>query len=137
MTTPESLTPEAVSAILRDPSSPLYPTQITVYCDECGTEFTADYMVTTDQTSSERLEAARAHMRTQGWQCDRTGDHCPQDKAAPNPQPADCARCQQPFDSTDTRFDGRAQHRDTQWCRRCTDNCHDTTDAFHICAICR
>ncbi|MFJ7417946.1 hypothetical protein ACIQXD_04955 [Streptomyces uncialis] len=81
MATPEPLTPETVSAILRDPDSALYPTQITVFCDECGTEITADYMVSTDQTSGERLEAARAHLRTQGWECDRAGDYCPTCKA--------------------------------------------------------
>lgn len=75
-----TLTPEIVSAILRDPDSPLYPSRITVFCDECGTEFTGEFMVSEEQNSAERLEVARAHMRTQGWQCDDEGDFCPEDK---------------------------------------------------------
>lgn len=71
------LTPEVVSAILRDPDSPLYPSRICVFCDECGTEFSGEYMVSEEQTSVERLEVARGHMRTKGWQCDQTGDFCP------------------------------------------------------------
>ncbi|MFJ6561886.1 hypothetical protein ACIQMV_18895 [Streptomyces sp. NPDC091412] len=75
------LTPEVVSAILRDPDSPLYPSRITVFCDDCGTEATGEYMVSAEQNSLERLEVARAHLRAQGWQCDRSGDYCPEHKA--------------------------------------------------------
>jgi hypothetical protein len=50
---------------------------------------------------------------------------------------AKCAKCQQPFDPSDTRFDGRAQHAQTPFCRRCVDLCHESTDAFHVCPICR
>lgn len=51
--------------------------------------------------------------------------------------PAACARCQQAFDPIDTRFNGHARHNDTPWCRRCVDECHGSTDAGHICAVCR
>ncbi|MFJ1653668.1 hypothetical protein ACIOC2_20220 [Streptomyces sp. NPDC088337] len=50
---------------------------------------------------------------------------------------AKCTKCQQPFDPNDTRFDGHAQHANTPFCRRCVDLCHDSTDAFHACPICR
>ncbi|MBA4865956.1 hypothetical protein H1V43_32350 [Streptomyces sp. PSKA54] len=52
-------------------------------------------------------------------------------------QPAACDQCKQPFDPSDTRFDGRAQHRATPFCRRCVDRCHDTEIADHRCAVCR
>ncbi|MFM9681131.1 hypothetical protein [Streptomyces brasiliscabiei] len=80
-TAPQPLTPEVVSAILRDPDCPLYPSRICVFCDECGDEFTGEFMVSEEQTKTERLEVARAHMRAQGWQCDRSGDYCPEHKA--------------------------------------------------------
>lgn len=69
--------PEIVSAILRDPDSPLYPSQIGVFCDDCGTEVVRDYLVSTEQTKVERLEVARASLRGEGWQCDEEGDFCP------------------------------------------------------------
>ncbi|MFF3912702.1 hypothetical protein ACFYZB_04325 [Streptomyces sp. NPDC001852] len=46
-----------------------------------------------------------------------------------------CGRCRTPFDPTDTRFDGRARHQETPWCRRCVDNCHEGS-AEHVCMIC-
>lgn len=46
-----------------------------------------------------------------------------------------CARCGRPFDPADPRFDGRAQHRDTPWCRQCIDNCHEGSPE-HVCVIC-
>jgi hypothetical protein len=52
-------------------------------------------------------------------------------------QPPHCARCHQHFDPTDTRFDGHAQHQDTPFCRQCVDRCHESSDAFHQCAVCR
>ncbi|MFF3511569.1 hypothetical protein [Streptomyces sp. NPDC002573] len=53
-------------------------------------------------------------------------------------QPAEsCGKCRQPFDPADPRFDGHARHGDTPFCRRCVDACHESTDAFHACAICR
>jgi len=69
--------PEIVNAIVRDPNDPRYPSQIGVYCDECGTTITADYLVSTEQTKAERLEVARAHLRQDGWICDERGDYCP------------------------------------------------------------
>jgi len=49
---------------------------------------------------------------------------------------AKCGKCQQPFDPTDTRFDGHARHRETPYCRRCVDLCHDSEIADHRCVIC-
>ncbi|MDX3839027.1 hypothetical protein [Streptomyces europaeiscabiei] len=46
-----------------------------------------------------------------------------------------CARCHQPFDPADTRFDGHARYRDTPHCRACVDNCHEGS-AEHACVIC-
>ncbi|WP_216587537.1 hypothetical protein [Streptomyces brasiliscabiei] len=46
-----------------------------------------------------------------------------------------CARCRKRFDSTDTRFDGRARYRETPHCRACVDNCHEGS-AEHVCVIC-
>lgn len=74
---PAPLPPEIVNAILRDPDSPLYPSQIGVACDACGTTVTADYMVSVEQTRTERLGVAREHLRHQGWRCDDAGDFCP------------------------------------------------------------
>ncbi|MFE4051210.1 hypothetical protein [Streptomyces sp. YIM B13518] len=83
---PSKLTPETVSAILRDPDSPLYPSRITVFCDDCGTEATGEFMVSAEQTGTERLEVARAYLRTKGWQCDYSGDFCPNHRANSTPQ---------------------------------------------------
>lgn len=47
-----------------------------------------------------------------------------------------CGRCRKPFDSADTRFDGRARHRDEPWCRGCVDRCHESTDPAHACPVC-
>lgn len=76
-TTPAPLPPSVVSAILRDPDSPLYPSKIVVFCDDCRTEVASEFMVSTEQSSAQRLEVARAHFRTQGWQCNEAGDLCP------------------------------------------------------------
>ncbi|MGD6761382.1 DUF6011 domain-containing protein [Streptomyces sp. BH097] len=77
-TAPAPLPPELVNAIVRDETSPYFPSRITVFCDGCGTEVTGEYMVSAEQTSSERLEGARAHCRSLGWSCTpETGDHCP------------------------------------------------------------
>ncbi|MFE9921599.1 hypothetical protein ACFYQA_08450 [Streptomyces sp. NPDC005774] len=48
-----------------------------------------------------------------------------------------CGQCRQSFDPSDTRFDGKAQQTGTPYCRGCVDRCHESTDAFHVCAICR
>jgi len=74
----EPLPPEIISAILRDPDSPYYPSQITVFCDTCGIQETADYLVSESMTRQERLDVARRHLaRTKGWRTDETGDFCP------------------------------------------------------------
>lgn len=52
--------------------------------------------------------------------------------------PRACDKCRQPFDPTDTRFDGSAEERSMPgYCRGCVDRCHDSEDAFHVCVICR
>ncbi|MEU3976863.1 hypothetical protein [Streptomyces bacillaris] len=85
MTTPaQPLTPETVSAILRDHDSQLYPSQITVFCDHCGVEATRDYMVSVDMTRAERLGVARKHLvDNEGWQHDEEigDDFCPEHAA--------------------------------------------------------
>lgn len=48
-----------------------------------------------------------------------------------------CIVCRAPFDPTDERWDGQAQHRGNPWCRSCRDRCHDSEDAGHRCPICR
>lgn len=48
-----------------------------------------------------------------------------------------CDKCAMPFDPADTRHDGRAQQEGTPYCRGCVDRCHESTDAFHVCDICR
>lgn len=47
-----------------------FPCQITILCDECGVEFTADYVVDTAMTKNERFDTARRHLVDyQGWSC--------------------------------------------------------------------
>lgn len=48
-----------------------------------------------------------------------------------------CGKCRQPFDSADSRFDGRARFYLTPYCRGCVDRCHDTEIADHRCVICQ
>ncbi|MET7321482.1 hypothetical protein [Streptomyces sp. NPDC005549] len=57
--------------------------------------------------------------------------------ASEEPPTAACGKCAMPFDPADTRHDGRAQQDGTAYCRGCVDRCHESTDAFHVCAICR
>lgn len=73
-------------ADLNDDSTP-YPSQITVFCDECGVEVTADYLVPADSTSADRLKIARDHLRKHGWSCNENGDYC-----------LDCAKLVEPTD---------------------------------------
>ncbi|MBE4790269.1 hypothetical protein [Streptomyces caniscabiei] len=79
-TTPRTADPDVVLAILRSddtgPDAP-YPCQIGVYCDDCATTVKRDIIVNDRMTKPERLEAARAHLRADGWTCDETGDFCP------------------------------------------------------------
>jgi hypothetical protein len=65
-----------------------------------------------------------------------SADDAAEDAAEERPAEA-CGKCRQPFDSADTRHDGRARHGVTSFCRRCVDRCHESTDAFHECVICR
>ena len=88
----EPLAPETVSAILRDPNSPHYPTQITVFCDHCGIEHTGDYMVSTEMDGEERLAVARKHLvDNEGWEhTDDGDDFCPEHAGGPaKEQPAE------------------------------------------------
>ncbi|MCR8574714.1 hypothetical protein [Streptomyces sp. Isolate_219] len=81
---PTPITPEALSTILRDPHSPLYPTQITVFCDHCGREHTGDYLVSEDMGRTERLAVARKHLvENEGWEHDKFGDDFCPEHAAP------------------------------------------------------
>lgn len=77
-TEPGTVPPDVVSAILRDPDSPYFPCQMTVYCDTCGHKATGDYLVREDMTKPERLAVARQHLtQYKGWRTDDTGDYCP------------------------------------------------------------
>ncbi len=61
---------------LNDDTSP-YPALIGIYCDNCGAEHCADYLVPADSTYEQRFETARTHLRTRGWSCADGADHCP------------------------------------------------------------
>lgn len=68
---------------------------------------------------------------------DRLGIVAPGQEQPAGEQAAEsCGKCRQPFDPTDTRFDGHAQHKLTPYCRRCVDLCHDNESADHRCVIC-
>lgn len=81
---PGLITPDNAPRLadLNDDNAP-YPSQITVFCDNCGVEHTADYLVPADATKAGRLGIARAHLRTLGWICNLIGDYCPRCVAAP------------------------------------------------------
>ncbi|MEV0441850.1 hypothetical protein AB0I84_06065 [Streptomyces spectabilis] len=49
---------------------------------------------------------------------------------------ASCVKCRTPFDPADARFDGRGRYAETAFCRGCVDRGHESTDAFHSCAVC-
>jgi len=73
------LTPEIVFAIMHDPDSPYFPCQICVYCDDCCTTVSGDYMVHEDMSKPERLSVARTHLTAdKGWRCDDSEDFCPE-----------------------------------------------------------
>jgi hypothetical protein len=92
-TTPGTVSPEFVSAMLRNPDTgpdAPYPCQIGVFCDNCGTVHEGDYVVTDRMAKPERFEAARAHLRTLGWSCTPDADLCPPcaaDASARRPSP--------------------------------------------------
>lgn len=75
---PGLITPDNAPRLadLDDDSTP-YPAQLTITCDFCPGEHTADYLVPAESTSTERFEIARKHLRTIGWSCDESGDFCP------------------------------------------------------------
>ncbi|PYC83434.1 hypothetical protein C7C46_08855 [Streptomyces tateyamensis] len=56
--------------------------------------------------------------------------------AADTPSQPQCGACRRPFDPNDRRWNGRAQHGDSPWCRSCIDRCHDNASADHRCLIC-
>jgi hypothetical protein len=71
-----------------------------------------------------------------GWNVDYlrgklTAEQAEADERANNA----CKRCHRPFDSTDTRFDGRGRYASTPWCRSCVDNCAGG-GTEHLCVIC-
>lgn len=76
---PGTVPPETVSAIMRDPDSPYFPCQITVFCDHCGLKATGDYLVREDMNSLERLDVARQYLvQHKGWEhTDDGDDFCP------------------------------------------------------------
>lgn len=88
------------------------------------------------------LENVLARGDDPGWEADylraRLTEHPPtgyRHSGAPPPQA--CGRCRTPFDPTDPASDGHARYRETPWCRRCIDNCHDGgAGAEHVCVIC-
>lgn len=49
---------------------------------------------------------------------------------------AACSACRRDFDPADPSLSGAARYRDTPWCRRCVDRCHDTEIADHRCPVC-
>ncbi|MEU7155123.1 hypothetical protein [Streptomyces chrestomyceticus] len=73
----------------------------------------------------EHIEWDRAAGR---WRLVHDGEDAPETPA--------CARCRQPFDPSDTRFDGRARHHGGPFCRRCVGACRYATDPFHRCVVC-
>jgi hypothetical protein len=77
---PRPASAETVSAILRSTDTgpdALYPAQIGVFCDDCGTAVERDYLVNDRMGRQERFEVARVHLRAEGWSCNRDTDLCP------------------------------------------------------------
>lgn len=68
-----------------------YPSQIGVFCDDCGNAYTGDYVVHTAMSRTERLAVARKHLTdNEGWDCGAAGDLCPQCKGD---EPGMCPAC--------------------------------------------
>jgi hypothetical protein len=44
-----------------------YPTQIVIFCDDCGVEHVADYLVSEDDDQETRFGYARAQAAKDGW----------------------------------------------------------------------
>jgi hypothetical protein len=73
------------------PGTEAYPTQIGVYCDDCGLTVEHDYVVHTGMTRDERLAVARQHlMKNEHWDCGPAGDFCPTHKGD---EPGMCPAC--------------------------------------------
>jgi hypothetical protein len=55
-----------------------YPSEIGVYCDECGLTVSHDYLVHEGMTKAQRLQVARDHLTAnEGWSCTPDADLCP------------------------------------------------------------
>lgn len=84
-TAAELATAEADVAFLAEddrPTGQKYPAAIGIYCDDCGRTFEGDFIVSDDMDQEQRFEAARAHLRGEGWSCTAAGDFCPACKPA-------------------------------------------------------
>ncbi|MFE6408190.1 hypothetical protein ACFVOR_14790 [Streptomyces sp. NPDC057837] len=92
-TTPGTLDPDTVNAIVRDMDDPRFPTRITVFCDHCGVEDTGEYLVHEGMTRSERLAVARRHLvEVKGWEHTGDGDDFCPTHAAPSAAAGEVAR---------------------------------------------
>ena len=92
-TTPGTLDPNTVNAIVRDMNDPRYPTQITVFCDHCGVEDTGEYLVHEGMTREERLAVARRHLvEVKGWEHTAEGDDFCPTHASPSAAAGDVAQ---------------------------------------------
>lgn len=82
--------PDAVLAMLRSddtgPDAP-YPSRIGVYCDGCGTVEEREIVVSDRMSKAARFEAARVHLRREGWSCTPDADHCPDCRAKQTGRP--------------------------------------------------
>ena len=76
-------------ADLNDDTSP-YPSRIGIFCDDCGAEVLADYLVAFDSTREQRYEVAREHLRGLGWSCTKAGDLCPKCQRPASVAPERC-----------------------------------------------
>lgn len=72
-----------------------------------------------------------------GFGLDEIAEMLSRPAAAVQPAAESCGKCRTQFDPADTRFDGAARYGVTSFCGRCVDACHESTDAFHECVICR
>lgn len=60
------------------PGIEAYPSQIGIFCDDCGHTELHDYVVHSAMTRGERLDVARRHLVNQdGWSCTPGLDLCP------------------------------------------------------------
>jgi hypothetical protein len=73
-----SIVPHPPTFLVSQLPDDVFPTLITVFCDQCGRECTEDVIVHEADSSPRRCGYLRAHLRRQGWQCDEGGDNCPE-----------------------------------------------------------